>query len=269
MQVKPIVKYKPPVYPAREEIIKDPKLLKTLPERWKGNAYAAAAMSLLLIMTLTSCGSQNIDAGSTESPSKGQAAPIFVHGDGRGSFGCESVAPPAFLSEEEAFTVIAEEAKREGIIFTSDGPTLKNVIIPKTDTFYEQEDTKEVEGVKGDLVLDGADNSKNIAFEFVSHDDIESWLDKNSGRMSTVETFRFFDTAETLSGGMQDKTGSFSVATFYDPSFDFGSQNTQDIIKNNKDDYKGLQEKLKDQVKNDLREQVRDFLSWLKGQGII
>lgn len=269
MQIKPVVKYKSPAYPCREDILKDPKLLKRLPERWRGNAYVAASMSLLLIMTLTSCSSQNVDTKNLGGTNKGQAAPIFVHGDGRGSFGCESVAPPAFLSEEEAFTVISEEARREGIIFSGDGPTLKDVIIPKTDTFYEQDETKKVEGEKGDLVLDGVDNSKDIAFEFVSKDDIGSWLDKNSGRASSVETYRFLDTAETLAGGMVDKTESFNVATFYDPYFKFDSQNIQDLIKSNKDDYNILQQKLKDQVKSDLREQVRDFLSWLKGQGII
>lgn len=271
MQVKPISKYKQPVYPCREDIIKDPDLLKKLPERWRGNSYASAALSLLLIMTLTSCRGQNVDTGSRGGviAAKGQAAPIFIHGDGRGSFGCESVAPPAFLSEEEAFTVISEEAKREGIIFSNRGLTLKDVIIPKTDIFYEQDEAKKVEGVKGDLALDGVDSSKNIAFEFVSQDDIKSWVDKNSGVWSSVESYRFLDTAETLAEGMKDKTGNFNVATFYDPYFDFESQNTQDMIKNYKDDYLGLQEKLKDQVKSDLREQVRDFLSWLKGQGII
>ena len=30
-----------------------------------------------------------------------------------------------------------------------------------------------------------------------------------------------------------------------------------------------MEEKMKELVKADLREQVRDFLSWLKGQGIL
>lgn len=269
MQVKPIIKYKFPVYPDREDVLKNPELLRKLPVRWRGNTYVAAALSSLLLMTFTACNYEKEDVKSVESPYKGEAAPLFVHGDGRGAFGCSSVAPPAFLSEEEAFSVIAEEAKREGIIFTKDGPTLKNIMVPKTDTFYEQDKDSKVQSEISDITLDGVDESKNIAVEFVSKDDIESWLDKDTGRWSSVETYKFLDTAEALQSGIKDNTGSMTVATFYDPHYKFDAENIQDIIHDNKDDYKMMEEKLKELVKDDLREQVRDFLSWLKGQGIV
>lgn len=269
MKVKPIAKYKFPVYPDKEEVLKNPKLLKKLPERWKGKSYVAAAFFSLLLMTLAGCSSKNEDVKTVEGTYTGQTAPLFIHGEGRGSFGCVSVAPPAFLSEEEAFSVIEEEAKREGIVFTKGGLTLKNIMVPKTDTYYDQDNNSKVKSQKGDITLDGIDESKNVSFEFVSKEDIETWADRNTGRYSSVETFKFLDTAEALVKGMEDNTGSMTVATFYDPHYKFDAQNIQDIINENKDDYKAMEEKLKEIVKGDLREQVRDFLSWLKGQGII
>jgi hypothetical protein len=60
-----------------------------------------------------------------------------------------------------------------------------------------------------------------------------------------------------------------TVATFYDPHYKFDSEEIQDIINSNREDYDIMEEKMKELVKADLREQVRDFLSWLKGQGIL
>jgi hypothetical protein len=267
MDVKPIKDYRAPRYPDKDEALKNPDLLKTLPQRWRGSAYTAAALSALVLMILTSC-SQKRGARIAGITRTGQAAPLFVHGDGRGSFGCESVAPPAFLSEEEAFTVIAEEAQREGIILKREAPALKNVSVPLTDLSYNPDKETKTKSQKGELGLDGFDGSKQIAFEFVSKDDLYAWAG-NNGFMSSVETFKFIEAAEVLSDGIKDKTAGMTVATFYDPHYKFDDENVQDIIKGTRDDYKAMEEKLRELVKADLRAQVRDFLSWLKGQGII
>ena len=267
MDVKPIENYKTPAYPNKNEALKNPNLLKTLPERWKGKAKActAVALSSLLLMILTSCSTKD----NTESTGSGTgtAAPLFIHGDGRGSFGCVSVAPPAFLSEEEAFTVIAEEAQREGIILKGEAPVLYNVTSPETNLYYSDKE-KNTKAKKGDLTLDGYDEVKQIAFEFVSRDDIQAWAG-SSAFMSSVETFRFLEAAEVLAEGISGKTGPMTVATFYDPHYKFDSEEIQDIINSNTEDFNIMEEKMKELVKADLREQVRDFLSWLKGQGIL
>ncbi len=267
MEIKPIENYKTPLYPKKEEILRNPNLLKTLPERWRGNAYVAVALSSLLFMTLTAC--SNKDGGNAKI---GKPVPIFIHGDGRGSFGCISVAPPAFLSEDEAFDVISEEAKKEGIIFEKNATILENVKIPKTDTFYspsEEEKSKKMGTVEADLTLDGFDKVKHIGYEFVSKDDIHEWADKNQNMWSSVEKFEFLSTADTLSQGVKDKTGDKMVAVFYDPHYKFDSKDIKNIISKNKDDYTKMENELKEHVKVDLREQVKDFINWLKGQGMI
>ena len=267
MNVKPIENYKTPAYPDKNEVLKNPDLLKTLPERWKGKAKActAVALSSLLLMILTSCSTKdNTESAGSDT---GTVAPLFIHGDGRGSFGCVSVAPPAFLSEEEAFTVIAEEAQREGIILKGEAPTLYNATVPETNLNYSDKE-KNTRTQKGDLTLDGYDEAKQIAFEFVSRDDIQAWAGQ-SDVMSSIETFRFLEAAEVLAEGISGKTGPITVATFYDPHYKFDSEKIQDIINSNRENYDIMEEKMKELVKGDLREQVRDFLSWLKGQGIL
>lgn len=70
-------------------------------------------------------------------------APIFEHGSGRGSFGCDSVAPPSFISEEEAFQVVEEEAKNYGISFEKPGKELKNIKLPDTNLYPNPENPNE------------------------------------------------------------------------------------------------------------------------------
>lgn len=265
VKVKPIAHYKPPVYPSKEEVLQNPYLLKTLPERWKGKACTVVAFSSLLLMILASCNTQdNVDNASNEAE---KAVPLFIHGDGRGSFGCESVAPPAFLSEEEAFTVIAEEAQREGIIFEREAPTLKKVTVPVTNLDYTGQE-KNTGRQKGDLVLDGYDEEKQIAFEFVSREDIQAWAGR-SEVWSSVESYRFLEAAEVLAEGIKGQTSPLTVATFYDPHYQFDSEEIEKIIDSNSGDYNMMEDAIKERVKADLREQVRDFLLWLKGQGIL
>lgn len=266
MQVQPVKRYKSPRYPDKEETLKNPGILLALPERWRNNAYATVALASLLFMTLTACGDKD-NAGENEQFT-GQIAPIFIHGTGRGSFGCVSVAPPAFLSEEEAFSVIREEALREGIVFTKEAPALQSVIIPETNLYYADEE-KNMGRQKGALVLDGYDAEKKIAFEFVSRDDIYGWVKKNNTVWSSVESFRFLEAAAILAQGLEGRTEGMQLAIFYDPHYDFKAAEIQDIVNNNTGDFELMEEKLKERVKADLREQVRDFLNWLKGQNII
>ncbi|HHX75624.1 MAG TPA: hypothetical protein GX699_12030 [Firmicutes bacterium] len=266
MQVKPVMYYKAPKYPDKEESLKNPRILLTLPERWRSNAYAAVALSSLLLMTLTACGDK--DSTGENEQYTGQVAPIFIHGVGRGSFGCVSVAPPAFLSEEEAFSVIKEEAQREGIVFTKEAPALQSVTIPETNLNYADEE-ENTGRQKGELALDGCDAEKQIAFEFISRDDIYSWAKKNNTVWSSVESFRFLEAAAILAQGLEGQTEGMQVAVFYDPHYDYATAEIQDIVNSNTDDFQLMEEKIKERVKADLREQVRDFLNWLKGQNII
>jgi hypothetical protein len=270
MDIKPVKKYREPKYPIKQVVINNPEILKTLPERWKNSVYVGTALSTLLLFTLTSCVKREVSGGKSAA-----VAPIFEHGSGRGSFGCVSVAPPSFLSEEEAYQVIQEEGRKYGITFEKNGLEIENVKIPETKHYAnfeanEGEDSKESPLVNssrnGDLMLDGYDGLKKIGYEFISTNDYDAWQVKQN-MFSTVESYDFLSAARILRNGLERKTGENTVGVFYNPMTQMSPEEMQEIREQT--DWALAEAKVKALAKGDLREQVKDFLEWLKSQGIV
>jgi hypothetical protein len=176
-------------------------------------------------------------------------APLFIHGDGHGTFGCRAVNPPVFLSEEEAREVVIEEAKRAGIQFKAGGPAIAGVEMPKRSV-------KDPFG-KATLVADGFDAKNGIAFVVVSEKDADQWT-KPDG--STVD---YYD-AKALAAEVVAKIGKTKrkgvVGTFYEP---FASPERTG------GNWEQERAKALVQGREELRKQVRDFVKWLKSQGVI
>ena len=278
MELKPVKKYTPPKYPDKKIILTNPDMLKLIPNRWSKTISTQIAFSSLLIMMLTACGpkydnySESNITGSSPinnfSNTAGYVAPIFEHGDGIGSYGCVSVAPPVFLSEEEAYQIICDEAKKRGINLEKSNELLQDVEIPVTYTFPEKiifnpdnpdeytpvypSKTKE----NGDLELDGYDADKKIGFEFVSVSDFKAWQGK-SGVWASVEEYNVLDAAKTLREGIAEKTNDKYIGIFYDPiaSVDFSAE--------------GASIKMQGSSEELLRQQVADFIEWLKAMNVI
>lgn len=272
MDVVPVKKYREPKYPKREEVLDNPELLKTVPCRWKDNVYVGVALSTLLAFSLTSCSSKET-GGTNMTSKKAEVAPIFEHGKGRGAFGCSSIAPPSFLSEEEAFQVVQEEGEKYGIIFEKGGLELERVGIPETKYFLKPESGSggfnlnnggEINSSKtGDLQLDGYDAKNKIGFEFISSDDYDKWQVKQS-IYSTVSDYDFLSTARVLRDGIKNKNGDSTIGIFYN---NMEMLPHEDILKSN--DWKALEERTKALAEEELRKQVKDFLDWLKAEGIM
>ncbi|MFL0247678.1 hypothetical protein [Candidatus Clostridium stratigraminis] len=260
MKITPVKKYNSPNYPTRRDALENPDILKLLPNRWKNNIYASTALSTLLMITLSACGNKETAAsvkGSLEK--KSLVAPVFEHGSGRGSFGCDSVAPPSFISEEEAFQVVEEEAKNYSISFENSGKEIRNVKLPVTSLYPDPQTTDRKEIISsnvGNLRLDGFDKDKKIGFEFVSQTDYRGWQ-KKRGMFSTVETYDFLSAAKVLRDGINENHGDTSVGVFYNPMI---SPQYGVILKD-------VEAKLK--AEEELKQQVKDFFEWLKAQGII
>ena len=288
--LSPLPNYKSPSYPTKEQIQLHTELLKIVPRRWARNPVVLTALSLVLSAGLTACGTASdsilpdsnsapaaSDAlGASNSASSGNSAisaasaedstansandpealdiPIFAHGTGRGSYGCESVAPPVFLSEEEAMQVIEEECAAQGIDLT--GQKTISGTFPATSTLPEAvSGGASDQTYTGDLSLDGYSEDLGIGVEFVSTDDILDWK-ADTGMAATVEEFDLKGTAQRLA----DCTDN--VAVFYDPTADdyreFTGSNEESYVENSRE-----------QSLEELRAQVRDFLQWLKAQGVI
>ena len=275
IQLEPIRHYRGEHYPTKEQISLHPELLRTVPRRWARNPVVLTALGLVLSAGLTACGtaSQSIlpdnsapaasdETGASNQPSSDHSSndpatldiPIFAHGTGRGSYGCMSIAPPVFLSEEEAMQVIAEECAAQGIDIS--GQKTISGTFPATSTLpIAISGSNADKTYAGELELDGYSEALGIGVEFVSTQDIIDWQ-ADTEIDATVEQYNLKGTAQRLA----DCTDN--VAVFYDPASadykDFSGSNEESYVENGKE--KSLEE---------LREQVRDFLQWLKAQGVI
>lgn len=263
MKVSPIKKYKAPKYPDKKLILENPSMLRAnLPQRWKYNIRAVTALTALLAISAAGFGKIKGSSNSPTAEKELLAAPIFEHGDGRGSFGCVSVSPPAFLSEEEAFDVICSEAEKMGLSLEKDGYVLENVNIPLTSFYYDKTITKKQ---KGSLELDGVDKKLKIGVEFISNDDYDAWEDKKEGIWSSVSSYNFLSAANVLRDGINESPDNLTVGIFYDPmpELDREAIFDEDISFEEKDAM------LHEMSVELLRNQVKDFLEWLKGEGIL
>ncbi len=281
--LSPLPRYSGANYPTKEQIQLHPELLRTVPRRWARNPVVLTALSLVLSAGLTACGTASDSilpdsnsapaasdaSGASNQPTSGNSTisaensagdaatldiPIFAHGTGRGSYGCESVAPPVFLSEEEAMQVIEEECAAHGIDLT--GQKTISGTFPATSTLPETiSGGASSQTYTGELSLDGYSEDLGIGVEFVSTDDILDWK-TDTGMAATVEEFDLKGTAQRLA----DCTDN--VAVFYDPT----ANDDLDFTGSNEESYV---ESSREQSLEELRAQVRDFLQWLKAQGVI
>ncbi len=295
MKLKPVRHYKDPFYPAKKIILDNPDILKTAPKRWAKNTSIQIALSSLLLMTLTACGPKYTSTVKTGNPENtvgtpintgvsgtdneikpsgnenGYVSPIFEHGEGSGSFGCDSVAPPAFLSEEEAYQVISDEARKRGINLEKKNEILKNVMLPVTYIFPQElifdpsnpektiTESQSKTQKNGDLELDGYDENKKIAFEFVSVSDFKGWTG-DSNVWCSVESYNCLEASKILREGIIDKTDNKYIGVFYDPIAGISVDNLQNIDST---------DKRTELSKELLRQQVDDFLEWLQSQNVI
>lgn len=221
MQVTNIKQYASPRYPDKDAVLSDRSLIYKLPDRWKRNAAVAAVLTAA--------------AGLLMGCSHKAAPPVFEHGDGQGVFG--GLGYSAILSEEAALQVINQTASSEGIVFVKDDSmVLKNVKLP---SIYGPD--------KRDLILDGVDRSKKIAFEYISEKDYSSWALE-----SELDLFDVKSAAHVLAKELGKRNDKIITAVFYDP-MTFDATDEQAIEKS----------------KSDLAAQVRDFIRWLKAEKII
>lgn len=260
MRLEPVRIYPQPKLPSRDAVDEQPDLLRLLPNRWQGNAAVVTALAACLALSTSSS-----DAAK-KPDTVARVAPIFVHGDGIGSFGCRVISPPVFLSEDEAVEVIRNEAKRAGITFAKSGKILSKVELPTAPREYgNKQPARPVKAQS--IALDGTDAKRNISFEYVSRDDLVEWQgDPSKNPASSVYSYNVGGAAKDLRAGIAKAKAVGSYAVFYDPVAS---------IKDSRDPLAGWAERPgaatvgTEEARKDLREQVKDFIKWLKAQGVI
>lgn len=286
MEIRPVRRYAIPAYATSEILEQHPELLRLVPKRWQSNTLVLAALTGLCMMML---GTRAVAADTDQNgekkktPPASAVAPLFVHGTGFGAFGCSAVNPPVFLSEEEARQVIVEEAKKAKIDLKVNGTKLPKVEVPITDSNLPPREPDpnakpEPKTKEQTLELDGTDKKLKLAFEFVSDADFKAW-EKKHDAITLVQLENVKDTAQLLRDGIEKAKPQGVYGVFYDPGVgwhDLEKRNPElwkEIYKDWGDDWqaraKQMDDGVKELAKEDLRAQVKDFVKWLKAQGVI
>lgn len=204
-------------------------------------------------------------------------APLFIHGEGRGSFGCSMVAPAVFLTEQEATSIIKDALNAAGIEQLTEPPIIKTQIPLLNLSGFKKssEENQLIEGYKlVDLRLDGVDVNGDITFEFISQKDIEAWdankFVTNSRYMSsTVSDYDFQATAKAFNQKLNNIKTDYIIATFYDPVTRNEVTNAARKEYSTSYDAEKYIQTVRAETEKDLRLQVTDFIAWLKAEEII
>jgi hypothetical protein len=143
--------------------------------------------------------------------------------------------PPTW-SERDARIVIQDEGKKLGVEFTVDGkmPSVEGIRSTRDGKALSPEAVPQDQPVA--MVFDGVSQDGKVAFEVLTSEDIPDRSD-NTDRITD-----FLAAAQNLAEELKTKTGNSVVGVFYDPLTAKGTVADEEP----------------------LRQQVRDFVAWLK-----
>jgi len=293
MEIKPVKIKRKPGYPTIKTFVDNPGLLsKNVPFAWIRNQYAATTLATFIL-----CGAGNQSSAQKIKPAtvvvnkvKKQDKPaeiqtakhdsvkiarIFSHGDGSGAIGCMVSSPPVFISEDEARKIIFTALKEENIEFnTINTPVLKFTVRTTVYDFHKKVinlmDKKDITvGVK----MDGYNVQNNLAIEYVSAR-LVNILDPYDEMESSVQRIDTKRTAEKI----RDKLiaqGKVNAAVFYDPityidPYTYYEESPEAIDRLLSGNAPPPTSKDRPLSSRDLlKAQVKDFIEWIKKEGII
>ncbi len=197
-------------------------------------------------------------AGPPRQPPGMIVAPVFAHGEGRGATGCVVVAPPVFLSEEEAMVIIREELNRNGISLAQrDVPSA--ISVPPPAPTIASGHNPSAQPIK----IDGVDPVRHVAVEYVSAVDSEAWTGQS---MSSVQGYDTKAAAEAIAKAARSSARQpLYFGVLYDPITTIDFRNAP----SGPQDWKTEEKAARKQAASLLRDQVRDLLSWLRSQNAI
>ncbi len=186
-----------------------------------------------------------------------RVAPIFVHGRGFGQSGWDAGDGSIFLSKEDACAMIIEQGRAAGLHFSQDAMTLNDILPVQGRPANES-----MPAPTRSLTLDGSDSQKKVAFVFVSAGDANNWR-KKCGRGSLGEGVDIFGCASSIRDVLAGAPLDGYYAVFYDPAVTLDDLPTS--AANDQNQQTGdLTNEAADYARTQLRQQVRDFIGWLK-----
>jgi hypothetical protein len=269
-----------PGYPTKLEVLAAPEILRRhVPPAWLGRREIAGALGAFLAAGAAGCrdnairGQIGTSKHHDESADRQAAivAPLFEHGDGKGrsryALACVAVAAPIYLPEEEALAVIRDELGKSGVATSPSSIKLNDVVIVghKWKTVRERDSEKmnvELVEVSGPLEADLGDPERRVMIEYVSKDDFDplGGDDRGSWDMDIKGV------AVSVGCEVGKQGHGIYFGAFYDPVAYF-TWSRPSISKY--ENWAASSEEAREKATQMLREQVQDFVAWLKGQGVI
>lgn len=187
-----------------------------LPKRWQTNpAVLTAMVGAGLLLQCSSVLAQKDE-------------PVALMGD--------VAAPMVVMSESDARRIIADEAKKAGIVFGADKKKMR-IPLGSLDTLLPSEKPKP--GATTTVTLDGTSSKLGVSYEYISEADEKALTARRGGALPAGN-------AAAVIKAEGEKTMKGRVLAI--PTVRAYSQET---------------------AETQLRAQVREFIKWLKGQGVI
>jgi len=277
MDARPVRRYRIPRYPTRLRVLAKPELLaRHVPPAWRKCAEVAGAAALLCAASgPMGCGTApsprdlaRTTRAAPAAPAAGAiVAPIFEHGGGFAASGCIVVAPPVFLSEEEALEVIKTELAKSGVVLSRDRVMVRDVKIVRHKEDRSAAGAMQFTELRDSALpveLDAVDPKRSVAVEYVSFEDSLLLIEPYAG--DSVMGFYMRHAAQLLSDQVRQKGPRMSLGVFYDP---VGALMVARKEKDRKRAEAEAERRAKARSRELLRAQVKDFVDWLKAQGAI
>jgi len=262
LRCQPCLRTRPPAYPTRLAADRDPAILRRhVPAAWLGRRELALATSAFLVAGTGGCERQASTPGNLNAREPAIVAPVFEHGEGRGypRFTMLGVVAGSYvhLSEEDAVAIVRNELHLAGVQMIDGGRTLQDVIIDGSELRMGHEWIADMGGgslrqISGPLEADLWLPDYAVAIEYVSYDDFDllGGTEEDRGCMDIKGV------AKSVSRRVGESGRGVYFGALYDPAayLDWSEEPDPAAAEENK---------------RLLRRQVRDFIEWLKGQGVI
>ncbi len=255
MRIQSVDSYRSPKIPTRDYVDDNPEILNHIPRRWMSDAVVLTALAgTVMLLSLS-----RMNATSSIKPIS-KVSPLFNHGDTKWAQIRGKIAVPVFLSEDAARDVVRKEAAKYGVSFDTSAESQEVIEIP---TLLN----KHNKNVSTTVILDGVDKKHNICFEVITTNDAVGLRVKKAVSYASS----MYDTknaADGLRNGLRRAHPRGIYGVFYAPSIRHSDIMKSSAISTNKNQAE-LDKQAKAHSKQLLRAQVKDFIKWLKAEGVI
>jgi hypothetical protein len=301
VKIEPVIATIAPKYPDKYDKEIKKILMTSKPARWIGTPLVGL-LSAAVTFSLSGCAAEDINPhnpgipetaittpavtptmhilmGDVPSPYQeifqGTYIPLFEFGDGTGGIGCMAITAPVFMTEEEAFEVIAAAFAEAGLhLFRPDGYR-PDVNIPVTNIDGEEVDPgKTKQGILwgNEMMTLG---THDLTVKFVSKEDVAKWHeDIDGGPRISWSNFDIKQAALTLA------ENNTAMVVFYDPvagvvdwlavtrDFEREDDDSEETFFARRDAlWEEAQREALVESEQMLRKQVEAFIAWLFQMG--